>query len=115
MNNKLYKYNATLVKIVDGDTIDVKIDLGFHIYIVERLRFRGIDTPEMNSTDPLERENATKAKNRVIELFTGVDVFQISTFKSDKFGRYLADIYLPNQNNTLNQILLNEGLATEYK
>lgn len=110
-----YKYNCKLVKVIDGDTIDVIVDLGFHISNLQRLRLRGIDTPEINAADQEVKEKALQAKNRVIELFKDVDVFQITSFKSDKFGRYLADVYLPNQSSSLNNILLQEGLAVKYE
>lgn len=58
--------NAVIFNVVDGDTVDALIDLGFGIYTKQRLRLSGINTSELNSEDALEREKATKAKNYLI-------------------------------------------------
>lgn len=106
-----YIYNALVLNVVDGDTIDVSIDLGFSVYVHERLRLFGIDTPELTSEDVLLRENAKKAKSRVYELINGRQV-KIQTFKTDKYGRYLAKVYLNEI--CINDLLITENLAKPY-
>lgn len=111
---KLYFYNAKILNVVDGDTVDALIDLGFKVTITLRLRFNGIDTSELHSSDPELRERANKAKAFVTENLLNKEVV-LQTYKADKYGRYLADIYLIDDTVSINTKLLNEGLAVVYK
>lgn len=112
-----YHYNAKVSKVVDGDTVDLVVDLGFHVQVRERFRLAGIDTPELRSSDPEERERAKAAKARVLELCpVGSDVIVVAE-KTGKFGRWLGvilftveDIGLVN----LNDLLVDEGHAVVY-
>jgi len=90
---KMYQYKATLVKVVDGDTVDLAVDLGFDIVFNMRVRLNGIDTPEMHSPDPLERAKAILAKDHLSSLLVGKSL-TVNTHKDkkEKYGRYLADI-----------------------
>lgn len=106
-----YVYNAKVINIVDGDTVDVNVDLGFNIFFKVRLRLNGINTPELKESDPVKREMANKAKARVAELIKDRDVI-IESRKMDKYGRYLADIYVDSLH--VNQQLISEGLAVSY-
>src|SRR5574342_702053 len=87
-----YFYKATVVNIVDGDTIDAVIDVGFKMTTTQRLRLLGVDTPEINSKDEALREAARTAKAWLAEVLLHEAVI-IHTVKSDAFGRYLADVY----------------------
>ena len=101
----MFTYRAKVYNIVDGDTIDVEIDLGFKIYTKQRIRLNRIDTPERG-------ENGFKeATNRLKELILDKEVTLI-TNKISKWGYYLGDIYLNDQD--INQIMLNENLAKPY-
>ncbi len=83
-----YIRNAELIKVVDGDTIEIRIDLGFNAYLVERLRLRLVDAPEMNTP-------AGKAwKEWVQNWFKSVRSLYVKTIKyeQDKYARYLADV-----------------------
>lgn len=111
MKKDQYIFNATVVHVVDGDTVDVVVDLGFQISYDVRLRLYGIDTPELRSSDAQERADAQVAKRRVAELLLDRKV-TLETFKTDKYGRYLSVIYLDNAN--INEQLLTEGLAVPY-
>lgn len=106
-NALLYNYKATILNIVDGDTIDVKIDLGFKIYIDMRLRLAGLDTPERNT------ESGKAAK---LWLETALPInheVRLSIFKAaDKYGRYLATIHYNGVD--INQELIKSGHASEY-
>jgi micrococcal nuclease len=108
----MYHYKARIVNVVDGDTIDADVSLGF--YMTARIRFRlaRIDTPEMNSKILEERAQAARARNRVNELILYKDV-TIKTFKTDKYGRWLAEVYLPDGSNVSDTLLLEE-LAVPY-
>jgi micrococcal nuclease len=107
-----YIYNAKVTNIVDGDTIDVEVDLGFYVYHQLRLRLAGIDTPEMNSKILEERMSARAAKDYVTDRLLDKEV-TLKTYKKDKFGRFLADVFI--NGNNVNEELLATGLAKVYK
>jgi len=100
----LYTYHGTVLEVIDGDTLWVAIDLGFDIGITQKLRLRGIDAPEVNSSTGQE------AKKFLEICFRKSNAIVLTTSKSDKYDRYLADIYLGDT--YINQRLLDEGLAT---
>lgn len=123
MNNK-YTYEAKVLRIVDGDTIDVEIDLGFSTYRRERIRLYGINTPETYGVkrDSDEYVAGTKAKDYVIgaiEPMTQGERIIIQTIKDKKgkYGRYLANVYYKRSTGPeaewiwLNQELVDKGLA----
>lgn len=106
-----YIYNARIINVVDGDTVDMLVDLGFHTYIKDRFRLSGINTAEMNSTDAVERKLAQDAKEWMMS-FLNKDVV-IKSMKKDKYGRYLAYIYKDSEI-SLNDQMLSLGLAKVY-
>ena len=113
----MYEYRVNIERIIDGDTVDVLIDLGFSIYIKDRVRIADIDTPELNSSDTVEREYAGKAKVRVKELLQINRKFVMISKKydpRDRYGRILADFRLPG-GGLLSETLLQERLAVPYK
>ena len=107
-----YVYNGQIINVVDGDTCDIKIDLGFYVYIHERMRLNGIDTAELNSTDPGLRKLAQDAK-AWLAAYSGRSI-TLKSYKKDKFGRFLVDIFLPGETESLNSKLLSLGLAKPY-
>jgi len=114
----MYEYRAKLLKVVDGDTVDVDIDLGFGIVLKnERVRIIGIDTPESRTRDKVEKVFGLAAKKRVKELLKG-DVTLKTQIASDgddakgKFGRILGDFKLGDK--TLTEIMIEEGYAVDY-
>lgn len=114
----MYEYKATVVKIVDGDTVDVDIDLGFGIIMTdERVRIMGIDTPESRTRDKVEKVFGLASKERVKELLSGDIVLktQIARNGEDmkgKYGRILGDFILGDK--MLTDILVEEGHAVAY-
>jgi micrococcal nuclease len=104
----LYKYKATVQRVVDGDTIDFLVGLGFRINYDVRVRLIGINAPERNALGGSEATDYLKAK-----LPIGKEVF-IETFKNptDKYGRWLATIYLDEVN--LNQLIIADGHAIPF-
>ena len=106
-----YIFRATCTRVIDGDTIDCDIDVGFGLKTHQRLRLHGIDTPELRSKELSEREAAQRAKSFVEEWVQGKELF-VNTYKSDVFGRYLARVY--DIDDCLNDILLEEGHAVPF-
>lgn len=118
--DRLYTYAATLKGVVDSDTIDVRIDVGFGIRLYDRLRFRGINAPEISTSE------GKLAKKFLEDYLKPSPMFIIRTYKQkeEMYGRWLADIFIlkgstdPYQiaaeGEFLNQKLLDEGLAEIY-
>lgn len=110
----MYQYKIKeLVKIVDGDTVDVVIDLGFDITRKERVRLNGIDTPETLTKDAVEKKYGLEAKEYVEKWFSKQKEIVIRTYKDDKYGRTLGDFY-GNEEKTLNTLLVEQGFAWVY-
>ena len=118
----MWTYRAHIVRVIDGDTIQVICDLGFRIKIEMRIRLLGVNTPELHGE---QKEAGEKAKLFVQERLADGSLCVIRTEKSDAFGRYLANLkYLPGCNDeliidsigrSLNQELLDFGMAKEFK
>lgn len=110
-----HRYVGVIEKIVDGDTLDVRIDLGFDVWRVERLRLRGVDAPEMDTAE------GRAAREFVARALSGVDFVAFKTYQTDIYARYIADIFydpaaedgdgLIEHGRFLNQELLDAGLA----
>lgn len=102
----MYEYYTKIDKVVDGDTVDVFIDLGFSVWHKERIRLAGVDTAEKNT--PLGK--ALKAYMK--ELLEGKTV-RLQVTKPDKYGRYLGTVFL-NSTESINDQLTKNGLAKSY-
>jgi len=114
----MYEYKCNIVKIVDGDTVDVDIDLGFGVWLKdERVRIMGIDTPESRTRDKVEKKFglASKAKLKSLLGKTGVLKTQVNKNGEDmkgKFGRILGDFQVGAK--MVTEILCEEGFAVPY-
>ena len=114
----MYEYKAKLVKVVDGDTVDVDIDLGFGVWLKnERVRIMGIDTPESRTRDKVEKIFGLAAKDRVEELIKKDMILKTFAAKDGedmkgKFGRILGDFIVGEK--MLTEILIEEGHAVKY-
>lgn len=111
----MYTYKAKIINIVDGDTIDVMVDLGFDIHHEVRLRLNGIDTPEIRTKDLQEKELGLKAKQFIQDLcekYKYECIVKTIKDKKGKFGRYLGDIYFEDE--SLSLLLIAEGYAKKY-
>lgn len=106
-----YIYNALVVKVVDGDTIDVQVDLGFYVKFDTRLRLARINTPELHSTVEEDRVKAQEAKQHMLLRLDGKQVV-IESKRKDKYGRFLAEVFVDDVN--INDELLTMGLAVLY-
>jgi micrococcal nuclease len=110
----MYEYKATILNVVDGDTIDVFIDLGFNHFFKDRVRLMGINTPEINSKIAEERLKAASAKKFLQDNFVlNSKIYKIKTYKDDKYGRLLAEVFM-DDGQTINNKLLSQGLAVPY-
>ena len=113
----MHEYNCTIRRVVDGDTVDVDIDLGFDTWIHnERVRLYGIDTPESRTRDLEEKQYGLAAKARLKELLEKGETLSLRTAidkkARGKYGRILGTIYADGVN--LNDLLIKEGHAIEY-
>jgi len=107
-----YIYKANVIKVYDGDTITVIVDLGFKIKTTEKIRLSNIDTPEIRGS---EREDGLVSKKWLLDKILGKDII-LKTFrdKKGKYGRYIGEIYLEGEEISLNEQLINNGLAERY-
>lgn len=108
-----YLYSAVITKVIDGDTVDANVDLGFNISTLVRFRLYGIDTMETNDKDSIKREQGYAAKRFVIDTCLNQQVM-LRTFKPDKYGRWLADVYVGNASRSINAQLVENNLAVSY-
>tara|TARA_Y100001973_G_C5204626_1_gene340550 strand:- start:3352 stop:3765 length:414 start_codon:yes stop_codon:yes gene_type:complete len=112
----MYTYKAKLDRVIDGDTIDVNMDLGFDITIHKRIRLAGIDTPESRTRDLEEKKRGLASKARLIELLDKGDLVVEST-DVGKFGRVLGNLTVHPEGDlpiNINKTLVKEGYAVEY-
>jgi micrococcal nuclease len=114
----MFEYYVKKVnKVVDGDTIDVEIDLGFDISFSSRVRLAGIDTPESRTTDKAEKALGLEAKAYVKNQIDSAKTVVIKTEKmdsSEKYGRILGWVFLDNSSVSLNQKMIDDGYAWGY-
>lgn len=114
----MYEYRVKKVlKIVDGDTIDVDIDLGFDISFTSRVRLAGIDTPESRTTDKEEKVLGLEVKDRLKTLISSASTIVIRTEKpdsSEKYGRILGWLFLDGAEKSVNEALIADGYAWGY-
>ena len=132
----MFEYNATVTKVVDGDTIDAMVDLGFNTWKKVRIRMHGINAPESRTRDLEEKKKGLLAKARNKELLEQ-GVFKLRSFGTGKYGRVLGEVFvspdfvgehitecIANPENkidlssdgwvSVNDILMEEGHAYEY-
>jgi len=113
----MYEYKCELIKVVDGDTIDVLIDVGFSTYRKERVRLYGINTPECRTRDLEEKARGLAAKARLKEIlkeFGKHFIIKTEIDKKGKYGRILGQIFDLDCLNCANDIMVAEGHAAEY-
>lgn len=114
----MYEYFVKEVKnVVDGDTIDVIIDLGFDILFSSRVRLAGIDTPESRTTDKAEKALGIEAKEYLKKHLKDAKSVVIRTEKmnsSEKYGRILGWVYINGDSESINNKMINDGYAWGY-
>ena len=116
-----YIYKAKLDRVVDGDTVDALIDVGFDIWFKKRIRFKGVDTWESRTRNLEEKALGLKAKARTKELLEKVSsksgYFRIKSYGLGKYGRVLADVFVMDKDGkqwNVNKTLISEGHAYVY-
>lgn len=111
----MYTYKCILDRVVDGDTVDVHIDLGFGVWLhSQRVRLVGIDCPETRTRDDIEKIFGFAAKQRVVDLTSLEGLVLHSQNFEGKFGRILGDFHVAGHDKTITEILLEEGHAVLY-
>jgi micrococcal nuclease len=110
-------YVKQVTKVVDGDTIDVVIDLGFDISFTTRVRLAGIDTPESRTRDLAEKALGLESKKYLADRLKNAKNIVIKTEKinsTEKFGRVLGWLYVNGEGNSINVEMINKGYAWGY-
>ena len=117
-----YIYKAKLERVVDGDTVDALIDLGFDTWVKKRIRYKGIDTWESRTKDLDEKKLGLAAKERNKELLESISskpgYFRLRSHGVGKYGRVLGELFIKDNEGieyNINQTLIDEGHAYEYE
>ena len=117
-----YIYRAKLERVVDGDTVDALIDLGFDTWVKKRIRYKGIDTWESRTKDLDEKNLGIAAKERNKKLLESVSsksgYFRLKSHGVGKYGRVLGELFIKDNEGieyNINQTLIDEGHAYEYE
>ena len=110
----MYRYKVEVTRVVDGDTVDVDVDLGFGmIYKKQRVRMMGIDTPESRTRD-LEEKFYGKASKAHLESILAEGDIQMQSHDKGKFGRILGELFVGDTNYSVNQQMIDEYHAVPY-
>lgn len=111
----MYTYKVkSVVRVVDGDTVDVEIDLGFNLTLLQRVRMKGINAPETRTTDLAEKAKGLVSK-RFLECELGeYSELIITTYKDDKYGRMLGEFYKDHSPISINQKMLDLNFAEPF-
>jgi len=113
IKDQMYYYKIELLRVVDGDTIDVRIDLGFNVWNKSRIRLVGINAPESRTRDKEEKKRGLAAKDWLIEkLESAKDDLEMKSYGVGKYGRVLGEIYIKEVN--VNELMVKEGHAVKY-
>lgn len=107
-----YRYKCRVINVVDGDTVDAIVDLGFSVFTKARLRLSGVDTPELHSKSEDSRILAKKAKEFLATHLLDRDAL-LETQTKDKYGRYLG-VFYTEDGLDVNKMLIDEGYAISY-
>ena len=117
----MYTYKIKLDRVIDGDTVDAFIDLGFDIHVKKRIRFMGINTPESRTRDLEEKARGLAAKDRLKAILEGASEIQLQSHGVGKYGRCLGELHVDRVDGkecltleNVNELLIKEGHAVEY-
>ena len=115
-NEAAWRYAAQLDRVIDGDTVDAMIDLGFSTHRKIRIRFYGINTPESRTRDKAEKKRGKAATARLQEILDAEEgAFVVRSFGVGKYGRGLGELFTESLGETsVQQTLINEGHGVEY-
>ena len=117
----MYTYKIKLDRVIDGDTIDAEIDLGFNVSTKKRIRFMGINTPESRTRDLEEKAKGLAAKDRLKAILEGANTIQLTSHGVGKYGRCLGELEVDVVDGkecltlvNVNELLIKEGHAVAY-
>ena len=113
----MYEYKVKITRVVDGDTVDAEVDLGFDTFIKDRIRLMGLDTPESRTRNKKEKALGLAAKAYLKELLKenkGDIILRTSKEGNGKFGRILGTLLIYDGKTSVNQMLIDEGHARNY-
>jgi len=118
----MYNYNAKCTRVVDGDTIDAEIDLGFDIKVSKRIRLAGINAPESRTRNKVEKKLGLAAKEKLIEILEGAaNCFELESQELGKYGRVLGKLHIDRiaGKDVITKVCINDelvklGYATKY-
>jgi micrococcal nuclease len=112
-----HNYSAKLVRVVDGDTCDAMIDLGFDTWVKKRIRFKGVDTWESRTRNLEEKKKGLAAKEFTKDLLKNSDEgkFVLKSYGVGKYGRVLAELFVKGHEQSVNELLIENGHAYEYE
>ncbi len=113
---KKHGYSAKLVRVVDGDTADAMIDLGFNTWVKKRIRFMGVDTWESRTRNLEEKKKGLAAKAFVKDLLENSDdgKFSVISYGLGKYGRVLGELFVKGHETSVNDLLKENGHAYAY-
>ena len=114
---KKHGYSCKLVRVVDGDTCDAMIDLGFNVWVKNRIRFMGVDAWESRTRNKEEKVKGLAAKAYVKDLLENSDdgKFSIISHGVGKYGRVLGELFVKGHEQSVNDLLIENGHAYEYE
>lgn len=111
----MYRYKVSVVKVVDGDTVDVDIDLGFGmVYKKQRVRMLGIDTPESRTRDLVEKKFGKASKKHLKGMLEEAESIELVSHDKGKFGRILGDLFIGSNETSVNQQMILDHHAVAY-
>lgn len=115
LDNMDYIYKIKVTRVVDGDTIDADIDLGFNMTLSKRIRLHGINTPETRTRDKQEKQRGLAAKQRLQQIIDAQQgVLFLKSMDQGKFGRCIGVLFEQDFDQSINDMLVQEGHAVEY-
>jgi micrococcal nuclease len=117
----MYEYNVRIDRVVDGDTVDCWIDLGYNLQIHKRIRFAGVNAPETRTRDLEEKKLGLIAKEWLIDKIDPKAVgsskeIMLKSYEYGKYGRVIGELFIVSgsRKQSINKMMLAEGLVTEY-
>ena len=111
----MYRYKVSVVKVVDGDTVDVDIDLGFGmVYKKQRVRMLGIDTPESRTRDLVEKKFGKASKKHLKGMLEEAESIELVSHDKGKVGRILGDLFIGSNETSVNQQMILDHHAVAY-
>jgi|TARA_R100000995_G_scaffold18433_1_gene7516 micrococcal nuclease len=111
----VYRYRVTIVKVIDGDTVDVDIDLGFSVVLKkQRVRLYEIDTPESRTRDLVEKKFGLLSKSYLLNKLDNADTITLVSHDKGKFGRILGELFIDDDSKSVNMQMVDDHHAVYY-